>query len=377
MTDKPFDALGYVKGLRRGFTTGTCAHAAAKAAAAMLVSGRIIPEITVKLDRGQEITLPTVDAEVKAGSAVCGIKKESGDDIDVTDGTLIFAEVCFTDENGTVTIEGGPGIGRVTKAGLPVPEGEWAINPTPRRMITGDLSALLPPGRGFRVVITAPGGAELAGKTWNPRLGIEGGISIIGTTGVVEPKSSAAFKASIESYIKVAAVQDKNCLHIVSGYVGEKYLRENHHIPRDRIIAVGDHVGHAIDTCIEAGVRRITLCGHIGKWSKLAAGLFNTDSRYGDARLETIAACAGAAGAAPETIRQILNLRLAEASVEILKEKHLTEAFDIMSRRIYDRCSIRAEKKMDFLIEILTLKGEVLGSFGAGQGGEGWARFTS
>lgn len=377
MTKELFHDLGYVKGLRRGFTTGTCAQAASKAAALMLVTGKVLDSVTIQLPDGQELALPLVEPRLEKDSASCGIKKESGDDIDVTDGTVIFSRVTLTNTPG-VTISGGKGIGRITKPGLPVAIGESAINPTPRKVITRDLESLLQPHRGFEVLVWAPEGEALAKKTWNPRLGIQGGISIIGTTGVVEPKSTAAFEASIDTYIKVAAAQNKRCLHIVSGYVGEKFLTSRFGISKDRIVAVGDHIGHALDTCVEAGLKKITLCGHIGKWSKLAAGLFNTHYSTGDARLETIAALAGASGAPVGIIREILALELAEASIDIIRREDLMVTFDLMAQRIHKRCLARTDHTMEIGVIALSLKGDILGAFPDGLGEEDiWQRFIS
>jgi cobalt-precorrin-5B (C1)-methyltransferase len=160
--------------------------------------------------------------------------------------------------------------------------------------------------------------------------------------------------------------------------VGEKFLTSRFGISKDRIVAVGDHIGHALDTCVEAGLKKITLCGHIGKWSKLAAGLFNTHYSTGDARLETIAALAGASGATAGTIQEILDLELAEACIDIIRREDLMGTFDIMAQRIHKRCTARTEQTMEIGVIALSLKGDILGAFPDNLGEEDiWQRFIS
>jgi len=230
----------------------------------------------------------------------------------------------------------------ITNRGI---RGGSAINPVPRSMIEKELAAYLPESRGFKVVISAPGGEELAKKTWNPRLGIKGGISIIGTTGIVEPKSTSAYKMSIELNIKVAAASGSRTLFLTPGYVGEKSLKERFKVPEEAIVKTGDQVGFSLNYCGSIGVKRVVLIGHIGKLVKLAAGIFNTHSKSGDARLETIAAYAAACGADSLVVKQILNLELAEAAIPILKEHKLLKTFKLIGARVVMRCSELTEKK--------------------------------
>jgi len=365
MDGKPFDGLGYTGGLRRGYTTGTCAAAAAKGAAMMLLSGAVVDSVPITLPGGQSLTLPLEECSLSEKLARCAVRKDSGDDPDGTSGILIVAEARPSSRPG-VTVSGGPGIGRVTRKGLPVPPGEWAINPGPRRMIESEAGALLLEGQGVEIAISAPEGEERTKTTWNPRLGIEGGISILGTTGIVEPKSTAAYLASIDLYISSALAFDSprpGTVFLVPGYVGEKCLAERFGVPSELIVRMGDHVGHALKECASRGAGPVHLFGHVGKWAKVAAGLFNTHCDFGDARLETLAACAGAEGASKEQVRELLSLPLAEEAVPLLRQWELSSVFSLVAERAHRRSSLHMGGAVPLGVAVLSLDGEVLGSF--------------
>ena len=365
MKNGTFEGLGRTGGLRRGFTTGTCAAAAAKAAAMMLLSGREISSVEISLPGGGSLHLPLEERSVSPDRARCAVRKDSGDDPDVTDGMLISAEA-LPGETPGVAISGGPGIGRITRDGLPLPVGEWAINPVPRRMIRESIEPLLPAGKGITIVLSAPDGAERASRTWNPRLGIQGGISILGTTGVVEPKSETAYLASVDLCISSALAfssSSPGTIFLVPGYVGEKALLEGFSVPREIIVRVGDHVGHALERCAAVRASRVFFFGHVGKVAKLAAGLFNTHCNAGDARLETLAACAGASGADPELIRTLLGLPLAEEAAALMLQRGLKRAFVLVAQRAHRRCVLRMGGKVPLGVAVLSLQGDILGNF--------------
>ncbi len=369
--ERLLDSLGRVGDLRRGITTGSCAQAAAKGAAELLLSGRRRSTVSITLPGGTDVEVPietsvlaSVDGE-KRGR--CTIRKDAGDDDDVTDGALISAEVGFAVGPG-VAIRGGVGVGTVTKPGLPVPVGEPAINPVPRRMICHELEAIAPDDRGFTVTLSVADGEELAKKTWNPRVGVVGGISIIGTSGIVEPKSSAAFKSSIAMAIKVSAAQPERPIYVTPGYLGERVLTNRFVVDIGRIVKAGDHIGFALKhTAVQLQhhdrPKQAVLIGHIGKLAKVAAGMFNTHSKYGDARLETVAAVAASVGADRDTVVDILNLKLAEASVALLRNRNLESTFDALAERVYARCLGRIETELDLTVVLLSLEDELLGSF--------------
>jgi cobalt-precorrin-5B (C1)-methyltransferase len=373
--------LNTAGGLRRGITSGTCAQAAAKAAALILTTGREseVVEITLPAGKkpysGKKIRIPVALQKRSGNSAIAGILKDAGDDKDITNGVTVVAHVRFTEKPG-ITIRGGEGVGRVTRPGLSVKVGESAINPVPRKQIKNELAPLVPEGMGMEVILSVPGGEELAKKTWNPRLGIVGGISIIGTSGVVEPKSAKAFKTSIGLMVKAAVENGIRSLIITPGYVGESFLYEKQRVPEDYVVTVGDHIGFTLKVCAARKCSRIFLVGHIGKMVKLAAGIFDTHSKYGDARLETIAAWAGACGASRETIQKILSLELAEAAIEILEENELEETFSRIAAKVVKRSEIFVQGMLDVGCVLLSLEGKVLASIPNDFCGEmGWKKY--
>jgi cobalt-precorrin-5B (C1)-methyltransferase len=355
------DVLGKVEGLQRGFSSGTCAQAASKAAAQMLLSGKICQEVTVTLKGGLELTIPVTGQEIGESSASCGIIKDSGDDTDITHRKEFRSKVTLTGKDG-IFIVGGEGVGTVTREGLPIAPGQPAINPNPLRMIRRSLEPLLPEGKGFHVIISVPEGEVLARETWNPRIGIEGGISIIGTSGIIEPKSSKAYKASIALCLNVIRKGGGCRVYITPGYVGGGYLERELGLSEEEILKVGDHIGYALDVASSKGFEEIFLVGHIGKMAKVASGIFDTHSKYGDARLETVSAFAAAAGASQEDVLNLLDMTMAEASVDYLKKHSLEKTFDLLNRRLVDRCLLRMKKKISFTSIILNLKGTELSS---------------
>ena len=332
--------LGSVDGMRRGYTTGTCAQAAVRAALILLMTGSPPDRVTVKLPKsskeysGTDIVIPVEfcrkeESEAEIGFHTwfhAGVVKDSGDDEDITHGSVIAARV-RKQEIPAVSVTGGEGVGTVTSPGLPVAVGESAINPVPKRMILGELNEALKFLQaegytgGLEAEIYVPEGKHLAEKTWNPRIGITGGISIIGTAGVVEPKSSTAYRASIGVVLNSIRRRGFDSIIITPGYVGERYLFHDMNIPEERVATVGDHIGWSFEHAAKLGFTRAILAGHIGKTAKIAAGIFDTHWKSGDARLETVAAWAGYEGADTGTLREILECRLAEESVPILERK--------------------------------------------------------
>lgn len=350
--------LGKVSGLQRGFTSGTCAQAASKAAAIMLITRSFINEVSIELKDGRSITLPVVSQKIGKNSSSCSVIKDSGDDNDITNGKAFCSEVCWSDKPGVV-ITGGKGVGIVTSEGLPVKVGKPAINPNPMRMIKKSLVPLLQDNQGLKVIISVPEGMALAKKTWNPRIGIVNGISIIGTSGIVEPKSSKAYRASISIQLNVLKNKGVKTIYLTPGYVGEGYLKSIGIID-ESIVKIGDYWGYALDCLSAKDFDQIFLVGHIGKMSKIASGIFNTHCKYGDARLETIAAFAGAAGADKEAISNLLIMKMAEESVEFLLEKNLMNTFKLLNRRLIDRVNLRLKEAVNIKSIILDLKRNVI-----------------
>ena len=297
------------KKLRYGYTTGSCAAGAAKAAASMLVSGEMVHHVKLMTPKGYELLLEIEDIKREDGAVSCAVRKDSGDDPDVTNGTLVYARVSRTDKPGVV-IDGGQGVGRVTKPGLDQPVGNAAINSTPRRMIAGAVLEAAREARklkapvtdaepesgfetgGFSVIISIPEWEDLAAKTFNPKLGIVGGISVLGTTGIVEPMSDDALKATIEVEINVRKEEAWPILPAAPGNYGQTFMMETYGFPVDMAVASSNFIAETIEMAADAGFKRLLFTGHIGKLIKVAGGVRNTHSRYGDRRMEIMTAVA-------------------------------------------------------------------------------------
>lgn len=303
--------------LRCGYTTGSCAAAAAKAAVKMLLGEPEQTHVWLMTPKGIPLCLEILEIRVREASVSCAVRKDAGDDPDVTDGALVYAEV-FRSAAPGVRIEGGEGIGIVTRPGLDQPIGNAAINSTPRRMIReavleaaasvsgeGSGKTGLPaavPG-GFRVVISIPAGKALAEKTFNPKLGILGGISVLGTSGIVEPMSDEALLHTIRTEIRVRRAECASILVMVPGNYGRSFLEEACGISPGRAVECSNFAADAVQMAADAGFQKLLLIGHIGKLVKIAGGVRNTHSRYGDRRMEITAELA--AMAQPETEARI------------------------------------------------------------------------
>lgn len=312
--------------LRCGYTTGSCAAAAAKAAALMLLGGAPVECVSISTPKGLTLTLDVLDILLSGDQASCAVRKESGDDPDATNGVLIYVRVARSAQG--ICIDGGRGVGRVTRPGLDQPVGAAAINSVPREMIRRELRAAAEKygyAGGFSVVVYIPGGEELAKRTFNPRMGIEGGISVIGTTGIVEPMSNQAMADTIRlelRQLKAAGVRD---VLLTPGNYGEAFARESLGLSMDGHIACSNFIGDAIDGAVELGFLRILLVGHIGKLVKLGLGVTNTHSSCGDGRMETLLACALEAGAKLPLLKGISHSVTADAALTLIGEAGLLE----------------------------------------------------
>ncbi len=310
------------KKLRFGYTTGSCAAAAAKAAAWMLLTGQKKEEISLITPKGVALTLPVLDIAVEPNRVSCAIAKDSGDDPDVTNGTLVYAEITAKVEPG-IAIDGGFGVGRVTKKGLDQPVGNAAINSVPRRMIRENLEevlALTDRNWGLNVVISVPEGEKLAKQTFNPRLGIVGGISILGTTGIVEPMSEKALVDTIRVELKQRRANGDEYVLLTPGNYGCDFIRAGLALNPEQAVQTSNFIGQTLDICRELGFRGALLVGHIGKLVKIAGGMMNTHSKYGDCRMEILAAHAGIAGLSPEKIGEILECVACDDALRILRD---------------------------------------------------------
>ena len=310
------------KKLYYGYTTGTCAAAAAKAAALMLATGAEVPYVDIMTPKGIALNLEVLEAAREGNHARCAIRKYSGDDPDVTNGILVYADVTLRKTPG-VAVDGGEGVGRVTKPGLDQPMGNAAINSVPRRMIAenvGEVTALFDHTGGLDVVISIPAGAELAKKTFNPRFGIEGGISVLGTTGIVEPMSEKALVDTIRTELTQRRALGSESVLLTPGNYGAEFIETGLGIDPGIAVQTSNFIGESLDLCRELGFKNALLIGHVGKLVKLAGGMMNTHSRYGDCRMEILAAHAGAEGADPALIAGILGCVACDEAVRLLRE---------------------------------------------------------
>ena len=338
------------KKLRLGYTTGSCAAAAAKAAAVMLLTGRRLETVALLTPKGIRLELEVREVETGPGYVSCAIAKDAGDDPDVTDGALIFARVSRREEPGIV-IDGGPGVGRVTKPGLDQPVGAAAINSVPRRMIRENLEevcALADWSGGLEAVISVPEGERLAKKTFNPRLGIAGGISILGTTGIVEPMSDGALVGTIRAELSQRRAAGDRYVLLTPGNYGSEFIRDGLGLDPALAVQTSNFIGDALDLCRELGFSGALLVGHVGKLVKLAGGMLNTHSRWGDCRMEILAAHAGAAGAPPERLGALLECAACDDALRILREAGVyRETLERVTRRAAFHLSARAGEDLE------------------------------
>lgn len=316
------------KKLRTGYTTGSAAAAAAKAAASMLLNGQEVPGVKLMTPAGIPLFLEIEQIEMEKDSVSCAVRKESGDDPDVTNGILIYAKVSKNDSN-EVTLDGGIGVGRVTRKGLEQKIGEAAINKVPRQMILSAVKEeihLAGYVGGMDIVISIPEGEALAKKTFNPRLGIVGGLSVLGTTGIVEPMSEKALTDTIFLEMKMLRERGNSFCYLVPGNYGTDFLRESMGYDGDLAVKCSNYIGDALDDAVCLEMEGILLVGHIGKLVKLAAGVMNTHSRQADCRMEVLASHAAMCGASREEIGRIMNCITTSEALEILKRAGVLES---------------------------------------------------
>ena len=311
------------KKMRTGYTTGSCAAAAAKAAVCMLLSGEVIQQVRLMTPKGVELDLEVEQIQRRQHGVRCAVRKDSGDDPDVTNGIYVYAEVRKEPEPG-IYLDGGEGIGRITKKGLEQPVGAAAINRVPRQMIleaVKEQSIRYGYQGGLSVIISAPEGKKLAAKTFNPRLGIENGISILGTSGIVEPMSEKALTDTIFLEMKMLKENGIDRCCVVPGNYGRDFLAEQLGVDTDQAVKCSNYIGETIDAAVNLEMRSLLLIGHIGTLIKVAAGVMNTHSRQADCRMEVLAAYAAAEGASAECVQAILSCITTTEALELLKEK--------------------------------------------------------
>ena len=319
------------KKMRYGYTTGSCATGASKAGAIMLLSNKKINHIKIDTPKGWELNLTINNVEVNSEFAICSIVKDSGDDPDITNGMSLFAKVSKCKSG--INITGGVGVGRVTKSGLSIAVGESAINPVPLKMIKKELQEtfeLYNYKEGMNVVIYIPEGEELALKTFNPKLGILGGLSVIGTTGIVEPMSEEAFKESLALELKMIKTTK---LVLVPGNYGRDYCL-NKNIKSEIILKTSNFIGYMFEQVCKYDITDVLFVGHIGKLIKVAGGIFHTHSRVSDARLDILVSHLVRVDATNKQLRHVLSCNTTEEAVNYIYEENLEKVFDLIVESI-------------------------------------------
>ena len=347
--------------MRYGFTTGSCAAAASKAATYMLLTGREKTEITIETPKGVSYTTKILDICLEEISVSCAVLKDGGDDPDITTGAFVYARVsygntswgsigCESNRVQQIEIDGGTGVGRVTKPGLDQPVGNAAINSVPRMMIEKEVKEvceILDYKGGLRVEISVPKGVELAEQTFNPRLGIVGGISILGTSGIVEPMSSQALLDTIRVELKQRKALGYNDVVISPGNYGRDFMKSTYGYDLDKSVKCSNFIGETIDMIADMGFHKVLLVGHMGKLIKVAGGIMNTHSREADCRMELLAAFSIQECVDAKLVREMMNCVTTEDAVMMLmKSEKMQQVMDKITDRIIYYLGKRAKGKL-------------------------------
>ncbi|MCR1851070.1 cobalt-precorrin-5B (C(1))-methyltransferase CbiD [Paeniclostridium sordellii] len=352
------------KKYRRGYTTGSCATGAAKAASYMLLTKKVIKTINIDTPKGIPLTLNLENIEIKENYAQCSVKKDGGDDIDATHNLDIYARVEFIDSN-EILITGGTGVGVITKKGLGVGVGEAAINKTPRIMINNEVRKVIGEDKGVKVTIFVPDGDAIAQKTFNPRLGIIGGISIIGTTGIVEPMSDEGWKKSLSIELEMKKAQGLDKIILVPGNHGEMFIKEKLGIDMKYVVRTSNFIGYMLKEAQRIGFKQILMAGHLGKYVKIAGGIFNTHSKVADARNEILIANLALMNAPFELIKSTNECLTTEEFIDVLETdeyREYKEIYNILSQKCKERIDTHInDEEINVEVMIFSMDKELLG----------------
>jgi len=353
------------KKLRTGFTTGTSATAAAKAAILSIINQVKIKNVEVKLPKGSLIQIPIHFCKFEREKSRCSVIKDGGDDPDVTHGAEIIVELFLTDKENEISIEGGEGVGIVTKPGLGLEINKPAINPVPKKMIIDNVREVgrsLLSKHGIEVVISVPKGKELGPKTDNPRIGILNGISILGTSGIVIPFSTASYAASIRQNLDVAIAMGNDTVVLTTGGRSEDFARKIIDLPDHCFVQMGDFSGYTIQQCSKKNIKKVFIVGFIGKLAKMAAGVKQTHVKGSKIDMKFLANLARNCGANEEIIQKILAANTARHVSEIIKETKIEGFFSQICSETYNHMKKLSENKISLEVILFDFNGEILAS---------------
>jgi cobalt-precorrin-5B (C1)-methyltransferase len=366
-TDLP---VGRKRSLRTGYTTGTCAAAATKAALSALVSGNKLPKVNVSLPKDKHIVIDIAWIKfVDERSVTASVIKDGGDDPDVTNGAEIWSTVSLLESSNKIMIDGGIGVGRVTKPGLGLEIGKAAINPTPLKMINQAIGEILEKQQknryGLSILISVPKGEEIAKRTDNPRLGIIGGISILGTTGIVIPYSTASFAASIRQSIDVSIAMGSDSVILTTGGRSEDFARSifGNSVADHAYIQIGDFIGFSIKQCAIKKIKKAYVIGFIGKLTKMAMGVKQTHVKGSNVDMNFLATLANRCGANNDLVKKIKLANTARHVGELIDQSGLSMFYDVLCEEVYNHLSKDSPSDLQIKIILLDFTGKVIGNF--------------
>ena len=355
------------KKLRCGYTTGSCAAAVAKAGTLMVLTEIEYPIITLETLKGLVLNLEVASIVRKQNSVICSVKKDGGDDPDITHGISIFGKITKVENGrGCVLIRAGLGIGIVTEPGLPCPVGSPAINPSPQKQIKDEVKKIMV-AHNFNgdiiIELWIPEGPLLAEKTFNPKIGIKGGLSILGTTGIVEPMSEKAFIDTLKIEIDSHLAKNNDCLLFCSGNYGKHFATDTLEISIDHSIKYGNYIGEVLDYLVYRNVKKALFISHIGKIVKVAAGIMNTWSKIADGRMEIFGVHCGMAGGTREDIKNIMEMTNTEVVILYLKQKELFAAVqESVMDKIINHMKDRVRDQVEIEVIVFYGSSEIFGT---------------
>jgi cobalt-precorrin-5B (C1)-methyltransferase len=355
--------------LRTGYTTGTSASAATKAALLSLIFSQTHNTVEVILPKGKiaKLKIAWIKYSQNNQSVTSSVIKDGGDDPDVTHGAEICSTVTFTNEKGQIEIDGGLGVGRVTRPGLGLEIGQAAINPVPKQMIEQvvlDIAKSILGDKGIKVIISVPKGIELAKKTDNPRLGIVGGISILGTTGIVFPYSTASFAASIRQGLDVAISLGTTVVVLTTGGRSEDYIKNIYKsLPEYAFVQMGDFSGYTIKQCSNRNLKKIIIAGFIGKLTKMAMGIKQTHVRGSHISMDYLANLASICVNSESIINDIKKANTARHVSEIIIQNNIQKFFDLICKQVYIEMYNHSNKSMEIEVIMFSFEGKIIGKY--------------